>query len=73
MSDVTGLASNSNVVEQMTSKLGYQPGVDDLIDESNRRLVETMMEAEDYLERKIGMLLWALIMFFIDFNDKRSE
>lgn len=57
MSDVTGLASNSNVVEQMTSKLGYQPGVDDLIDESNRRLVETMMEAEDYLERKIGMLL----------------
>lgn len=41
----------------MTSKLGYQPGVDDLIDESNRRLVETMMEAEDYLERKIGMLL----------------
>jgi hypothetical protein len=57
LSDVTGLASNSNVVEQMTSKLGYQPGVDDLIDESNRRLVETMMEAEDYLERKIGMLL----------------
>jgi len=54
LSDVAGLASNPNLVEQMTSDLGYQPGVDELIDESNRRLVETMVDAEDYLERRIG-------------------
>ena len=54
LSDVAGLASNPNLVEQMTLDLGYQPGVDELIDESNRRLVETMVDAEDYLERRIG-------------------
>ena len=55
ISDVAGLAANANLVERMTRDLGHQPGVDDLICESNRRLVETMMEAEDCLDRKIGV------------------
>lgn len=55
LSDVAGLAANPYLVEQMTNELGHQPGVDELIDESNRRLVETMMEADDYLERRIGV------------------
>lgn len=54
-SDVGGLASNRDLVERMTRELGHQPGIDDLVDESNRRLVDTMMEAEDTLDQRIGV------------------
>ena len=55
ISDVAGLAANANLVNKMARNIGHQPGVDDLIAESNRRLVETMIEAENYLDRRIGV------------------
>ena len=54
-SDVTDLSTNSSVVLKLTSKLGEAPGIDDLLDESEVQLVDAMVDAENFLGRRIDV------------------
>ena len=53
--DVTDLSRNKSTVQKLSNSLGAPPGIDDLLHESEAHLVDTMVDADNYLGRRIDV------------------